>query len=136
MQPQAPPIGYWIKQADVALTNGINEIQLSLGLSRTDWQVLHSIHEIGSIDSNDLANLIKEFADPASLNEILSRFKECNLLGEEAQTFMLTAKGIATHKTALEKQISFRQKAMEGISEREYEMTIATLQKITKNLTK
>ena len=44
MQAKKLPIGYFIKQADYLLTKGINEIQSSLGLTRTDWQILNSFN--------------------------------------------------------------------------------------------
>ena len=136
MQLQSAPIGYWIKQADVTLTSGIDEIQFVLGRTRTDWQVLHIVYENGAISSTDLAEQLKEFADITSVIAILNRFVERDLLQEEMQTFRLTVSGVETHKAALEKQVAFRQKAMINISKEEYETTIATLKKLIQNLRK
>ena len=130
------PIGYWIKQADELLTKRINEIHFSAGLTRTDWQVLNSINGIGQITRNKLLTDIKPFADENSLNTIIAKLKDEGLLVEVTEEFTLTAKGIELHRSCLEKQNTFRQKAMIGISEQQYEETVSTLQKIVANISK
>lgn len=63
MQQENKPIGYWIKQADELLTQGINTIQASFQLDRTDWQVLNTIAEHRSIGSRELTQSIQPFAN-------------------------------------------------------------------------
>lgn len=128
------PIGYWIKQADEFLTKGINEVQSSFGLTRTDWQVLNFVNEKGQTDANELEIFIKPFADGDTLQLIIAKFIKNLLLKEETGKFSLTDKGIKLHGNCLEKQKIFRQKAMADISEQQYQETILTLQKIINNL--
>ena len=128
------PIGYWIKQADELLTKGINVIHSSFDLDRTEWQVLHSINEKGQINKIELTAFIKPFADQDTLNTIIKKFEEAEVLQEKGETLTLTGKGIELHRTCFERQKVFRQKAMAGVSESQYQETVSTLRKIVENL--
>jgi hypothetical protein len=63
MQSKELPIGYWIKQTDLLLTKGIDDIQSSFGMTRTDWQILNAVSEKAFVNRVDLINLILPFAD-------------------------------------------------------------------------
>lgn len=134
MQPDNKPIGYWVKQVDEVLTQGINNIHMAFGITRTDWQVLHTIHEHGSISSSKLTDLLKPFADAQALEKIIVTFRERELLhtGDEA-ALSLSEKGRQLHAGCFEKQQAFRKKAMSGIAEQEYVTAISVLQKIVEN---
>lgn len=135
MQPKELPIGYWIKQVDELLTKGINEMQSSFGLTRTDWQILNSIKENGQNSTSELLSLMRPFVDQNSLDSILKKFRANKLLSDETEKLTLTDRGTELHKACMEKQKSFRQKAMTHISEQQYQETIITLKKIIENLT-
>lgn len=116
------------------LTKSINEIHASSGITRVEWQVLNSVREKNPVNRVELAALIGPFADEASLDAILEKFKEQDILKEENDGLMLTSAGIQLHTTSLEKQSAFRQKAMANIPESAYHTTIVTLQKIIENI--
>ena len=130
-----PPIGFWIRQADNLLTGGIEGIQSSFGLSRTEWQVLSSIYEKENVTVDEVAQLFSPFAAGNKIKEILEGFKTGGLLTEDASP-ALTDEGIKLYKACLEKQNEFRQKVMAGISEQEYEQVIRTLQTMIENMRK
>lgn len=134
MQPDNKPIGYWVKQADEVLTRGINNIHLTFGITRTDWQVLHTIREHGSISSSKLTELLKPFADARALEKIAIRFRQQELLhtGDE-EVLSLSEKGRQLHTACFEKQQAFRKKVMSGIAEQEYVTAVTVLQKIVEN---
>ena len=117
MQSKQLPIGYWVKKVDELLTTGINEIQSSFGLTRTDWQALNSIKENEGIRRHDLITFMRPFADEASLNATFEKFTEDNLIFNEAEKFTLTENGSVLHKRCMEKQKVFRQKATANISD-------------------
>jgi DNA-binding MarR family transcriptional regulator len=127
------PIGYWIKKADEQLTTSINEIHKSANLSRLGWQIMHTIHEHGTIKNSELIEIARPFASENEVEKILGNFSIEGLitLKDEAK---LTDKGKQLYQQCLEKQQQIRQQAMNGISEQEYKITIQTLQKIVANL--
>lgn len=94
MQTKNLPIGYWIKQADEQLTKGINDIQSSFGITRTDWQILNSINEKVFIEKDDLINHMRPFADANSVENVLTKFKAEHLINEVEQKLTLTDKGV------------------------------------------
>lgn len=136
MQFKELPIGYWIKQADLLLTKGIDDIQSSFGMTRTDWQILHAVSEKAFVSRIDLINLISPFADTNRSEGILTKFIAEHLINEHENKLTLTGKGIALHSACFEKQKAFRQSVMIGISEHDYQITILTLQKVVDNITK
>lgn len=135
MKNKNSPIGYWIKQADELLTKGINEIQASLELTRTEWQVLNSIHENILLSKTDLTNVMKPFADDNMIESILARFHTDDIIKtQHGKVFTLTENGQKLHKLCFEQQQLFRQKAMIGISQQDYQTTVSTLQKMAENI--
>ena len=129
------PIGYWIKQADQLLTKGIDDIQSSFGMTRTEWQILNSISEGGGIERLELTRLMLPFADTKSVENVLTKFKTGHLINDDDQKLILTDKGRELHLKCFEKQKIFRQSVMVNISEQDYQTTVLTLEKIVKNIT-
>lgn len=134
MQPQKLPIGYWIKQADNLLTAGIDAIHSNAGITRTGWQVLNSIHENGSLQKAALFSLLSPFANEQSLEQILMKLADDNLIEVKDDILFLTGGGKKLHQQCFEQQKAFRQKAISGITEQDYQVTVLTLQRIVENL--
>lgn len=135
MQTQQLPVGYWIKQADNLLTSEIDRIQSQFGLSRTGWQLLNSIAEKGSITKDSAVHLLTPFTDAANTAALLSGFETAGDITITANGLIqLTEKGKALYSNCLQQQKIFREKAMQHISGRDYETTVATLQQIVKNI--
>lgn len=136
MDPQNAPIGYWIKQADRVLTDGINAIQASFYFTRTDWQLLNTIQEADSISRSTLLIVIEPFADEIAVETILCRFIADGLVASpDETTFLLTQKGKNLHKDCLKAQLAFRQTAVSGITDDAYLTTVSTLRQLVANLT-
>ncbi|HEX7034036.1 MAG TPA: hypothetical protein VF172_13640 [Nitrososphaera sp.] len=132
------PIGYWIKRADEVLNASIDKAQQENGLGRTDWQILNSLHELGSATTDDLANLMAPFADLLSLKARLANLSQRGLVtgeGSAADKYVLSGSGQQVYGAALALQKQFRQQAIKGVSEEEYEITVRVLQRIVENLT-
>lgn len=112
-----------MKKADQVLTARINESQQSDGLIRTDWQVLHSLHEGGAIAHEQLADLMRPFTGSAALAEVLSNLAERRLIdgdGSAARPYRLTAHGQQVHETALVRQNEVRKQAVNGVREADH----------------
>ena len=134
MKPQKLPIGYWISNADTALTNGINSIHEAAGINRTGWQLLNSVKENGSMSKTALLSLLAPLTDQQSIETTLATLFNDQLLEEKQDLIFLTAKGTELHEQCLDKQKAFRLKAMQGINEQDYQNTILTLQRMVENL--
>ncbi|TAH40580.1 MAG: hypothetical protein EYC69_10540 [Bacteroidetes bacterium] len=127
------PIGYYLKKVDNLISDGINRIHMEAGLTRTDWQILNSIIESENRNRELIANLLSEFETSENINNAITRLINNDLL-KEAGSITLTDAGNKVFKSCLEKQLLFRQKSMEGISDQEYLQLISTLEKIIENI--
>ncbi len=134
MEQKRLPIGYYLKLADRALTNGIDTIQSRYGMDRTGWQVLNSIFENPDILEDRLLELMQPFADKSFIESILSKFINEGQIDFKNNRLVLTVEGNKLHGACLESQREFRNKAMMDISEEEYKTTMLTLEKIIANL--
>lgn len=134
MQQKNLPIGYYIKQVDELLTEGINKVMAAFNLTRVKWQVLNSIQENAGITKKELVKLMKPFATAVVIENILEGYRQQgHITAEDTDKILLTSKGLQLHAACLEQQLEFRKKIMTGISESDYQSTILTLQKIVRN---
>jgi DNA-binding MarR family transcriptional regulator len=138
-EPKKPhlPIGYWLKRADEVLTGRINEAQRANGLSRTEWQILNVLYEVGSATDEQLATPMRPFADVTSLREAVTGLGQRGLIagnGSADDRYVLTTQGQRTHEAALALQKEVRQQAIKGISGADYATAIRVLQQIVENL--
>lgn len=137
--PQKPqlPIGYWLKRADQVLTDRINEAQRAHGLSRTQWQILNVLAELGSATEEQLASPLRPFADRTALRELIAGLQQRGLVsgkGALDDRYVLTMQGHQTHEAALALQQAVRRQAMQAISAADYATTVQVLQRIVENL--
>lgn len=131
------PIGYWIKQADRILTSEIDRAQAENGLSRTEWQILHMLHQVTAASRSRIVETLSPFADEASIRTTLARLANRGLTRASAAAdpeYRLTDEGRHLHEKALATQNEIRQQAVSGIGEAEYVTAVDVLRKIVANL--
>lgn len=139
MRPKLP-IGYWLKQADNLLTEQIDKAQAIHGVSRSDWQVLNVLKEIGSASRERIFETMHTFLDASNFNNIITHLIERGWIEQRKVTttdmeeFQLTREGQRQHEVIFATQKEVRQRAMEGISQEEYATVIRVLQRIVRNL--
>ncbi len=134
MQQKQLPIGYYLKLADNLLTKGIDEIQSQYGLNRIEWQVLNSIYEKQEVLKSEILELMKPLADNQSVETILAKIIDKSQVEFKNNLLALTTKGKELHNSCFETQKDFRKKAINNISEADYQTTISTLQKMIANI--
>src|SRR5690606_9120713 len=130
-------IGYWIRQADQALTTHIDAAQSAQGLARLDWQLLNLLHDRGAQPGQAIAHVMQPFADTHRLGEALAALAARGVIegdGSEASPFRLTEEGRRLHASAAAVQQEVRQKAVQGISQDDYVTAVRVLQRIVENL--
>lgn len=135
MDDQKLPIGYWLKMADQLLTERIDRIQSEFGLTRTGWQILSVIKEKGPLSITDLLELMKPLANQMNVTLVLDKFKTDSIIIQDTD-LTLTTNGDDLYRKCLEKQMLFRQKAMNGVSDEEYQITLLTFEKVVGNILK
>jgi DNA-binding MarR family transcriptional regulator len=129
------PIGYYLRQTDLALTNGIDRIHRAKGLTRLHWQALNHIQENGPIAQAQLAKTLQPFTEPTNLGQILEDLKQRAWVEQTSgNRLCLTTAGIQEHAEMLEAQQAFRVQFMQGISQEEYTAVLRVLQKMLDNL--
>ena len=133
MENRKLPIGYYLKKVDNLLTDGISKIHAEFGITRTDWQILNTIHDKKNTDRNTIYELLSEFATIEHINLLISSLIKNELVFEN-ETLKLTEKGNDIFQTCLQNQIEFRQKSMQSVTEQEYVQLIGILEKIIDNL--
>jgi DNA-binding MarR family transcriptional regulator len=133
-----PPIGYWLKHADEAITEHADRVLSNNGFTRLRWQVLNSVYEAGTITRSRVLDTMQTFIDARQLEELVEGFVQEGWLvkrGEgDAAELALTDAGKAQRDSVFKLQIEVRRRAMQGISEQEYATVINVLQRIVKNL--
>jgi DNA-binding MarR family transcriptional regulator len=140
MRPKLP-IGYWLKQADNLLTQQIDQAHTAEGISRSDWQILNMLKELGGASRESIFETMQTFVDAQNLNQTIAALTERgwvefrqNLKSAMEEEFQLTQKGHQQHEVILVAQKKVRQRAMQDISEEEYATVIRVLQQIVSNL--
>lgn len=139
MSAKAPtdlPIGYWLKRVHDLLDAAVAHAQAAHGLSRLDWQVLNALWESGTADAEDVHARLQPFADTATIMAALDRLLQRGMAGRTAHgdALALTVRGEAVHAAALAAQRELRGRAMNGVSEAEYEMVLMVLRRVADNL--
>lgn len=134
LQQKQLPIGYYLKLVDSCLTKGIDQIHAKYGLNRIEWQVLNSINEKSEISKSDLFELMKPVTNSQSLEDILIKHRDKNNIMIKGDLISLTNEGRLLYRSCFNIQQEFRKKALNGISDDDYETTISTLQKIIANI--
>ncbi len=134
MQQKQLPIGYYLKLAENCLTKGIDEIQAKHGLNRLEWQVLNFISENPGIVTSELLELMKPIMDSRVVETIIQKFIDSSRIDMKDNRMSLSVLGMELHKSCFDSQQEFRKRSVANISESEYQITIATLQKIIANI--
>jgi DNA-binding MarR family transcriptional regulator len=132
------PIGYWLKRADEAITEHVDQVLSDNGFTRSRWQVLNILYQAGAITRGSVFDTMQTFIDARQLDEILDEFVEEGWLvrsGEDDGVHLtLTDAGKTKRETVFKLQGEVRRRAMQGITEQEYATVIDVLQRMVKNL--
>ncbi len=128
------PIGYWIKQADAALTQAIDATQASNGVTRFEWQVLSLIFDGDHVPETDIEITLASFADSDDVRAALARLAGSAWIAASAAGWGVTETGRHAHAQILAAQQQIRQQAMAGIADADYETTVRVLQQLAGNL--
>jgi len=134
------PIGYWLKQADLMLTEHLGRVLDDHGLTRFHWQVLNLLNQRGPTTRAAVSEAMQLFVDAAGVDGILDDLARRGWLwrrehgGEGTTELALTDEGRQGHRRVFELVDATRKRSQEGISEEDYATVISTLQRMVANL--
>jgi len=134
------PIGYWLKQADLVLTEHLGRALDDHGLTRFHWQVLNLLNQRGPTTRAAVSEAMRLFVDAAGVDGILDDLAGRGWLwrrehgGTGTTELALTDEGRQGHARVFELVDATRRRSQEGISEEDYATVIRTLQRMVANL--
>jgi|HigsolmetaAR203D_1030402.scaffolds.fasta_scaffold00611_18 DNA-binding MarR family transcriptional regulator len=139
MEKGEKPIGYWLREADRAITEAVNRHLEQHGLTRTHWQVLNTVHDRGEASRESILQVLGNFLDESRLQEILGDFfaKQWMQPAAHPETgaamVQMTEEGRAAFSNILATQQQTRLRLFEGVTREEYDTLIKVLKQVVKN---
>ncbi len=131
------PIGYWLKRADSLITEQVNNVQAANNVTRTDWQIINTLYEVGQVSKEQLFDVMHVFVDVVQLEQILADLIERGWVTASENgvvTYQLSDNGRRQHSQILTAQQEIRLWTMQGISEADYATVMRVLQQMVVNL--
>jgi len=126
------PIGYWLREADRAITAAVDRNLLQFGLTRRHWQVLNTVGENEGIAKDEVLRLLRNFIDAFGLDEIVKDLASRNWIAG-GERLRMTEQGKAAHAEILAAQQKIRMHLFRGVTEEEYRTTIKVLKQVAEN---
>ncbi len=128
------PIGYWVKLVDRLLEEQLDGTLQNDGLTRREWQLLNTLSD-SPRSQEELEDAVSPFlANGATLDQQLAGLTRRALITSVEKYFALTDAGALLLQRALESVSAQRQQLVMGLSDDDYERTVATLEAMARNL--
>lgn len=140
MNEQQKPIGYWLKEADQAISECFDRTVTTFGLSRLGWQLLNLVQQPQPVRLASVQPITSVLADSATLRTTVeSLIEQMWLTVTRYQADLLDCE-LAIHPAAITRLAELtslvhglRQQLMHQITPDEYQTTINVLAQIIKN---
>lgn len=134
------PIGYWLKLVDSLISEQFATSLEEHGVTRRQWQLLNLLGDKPHT-SEELMSALAPFFDevspegePASPAEHLAELLESGWVAQDGDSYALTDRGKISLERLTELVEGMRERSSAGVTQEQYETTIATLQRVATNL--
>lgn len=130
------PIGFWLKLVDRLIDEQFGTTLEEHGVTRRQWQLLNVLSR-GPSNVDELDAAVAPFLntdDSESSADHLVELIESEWVAEQPEGFGLTERGSVAFSRLTEVVAEQRTLMTQGVSETEYEQTIAVLERIARNL--
>ncbi|GGP10732.1 MarR family transcriptional regulator [Nonomuraea glycinis] len=117
------PIGYWLKRLDMLLEESMTRTLAEHGVSRREWQALNVLATPGE----DPQDMLAPFPGVGDAVEALAA-------KGWAEGDHLTDEGKRAQARIAERVGHFRRRAVDGVTAKEYQATVAVLRRMATNL--
>jgi DNA-binding MarR family transcriptional regulator len=128
------PIGYWLRQADLAIAAQYDEVLEDNGLTRLHWQTLNVVRRSETATRRAVQQALGAFADRTELNEALDELVETGWIVRRRQGYAVTDEGMEGYRDIRRFVADVPRQAAAGIGDKDYSTTVATLERIVHNL--
>jgi DNA-binding MarR family transcriptional regulator len=136
MEPLQRPIGWWVKELDRRIDASFAHVVREAGLDRRQWQVLETLSRAPAT-TDEVATALEPFWEvgaPAAA-DVLAALQGRGLVAPGGDgCWRPTDEGRACHAAAGREVAAVRQRLADGIAPDDYERTVATLARMTANL--
>ena len=130
------PIGFWLKLVDRLIDERFAAIIEEHGVTRRQWQLLVAISK-GPTSVTELDAAIAPFLQAGAGEtsaEHLAELVESDWVAIAGETYELTERGTVAFTKLSEVVDGLRSSVSQGLSSDEYRMTLASLERMARNL--
>ncbi|QJW35930.1 MarR family transcriptional regulator [Cellulosimicrobium protaetiae] len=136
--PPERPIGYWLKLVDRLIDENLDGVFQHSGLTRRHWQVLNTIRD-GVSETTAIDGVLSPFTGGASgaTAAVAAEVDDLVRRGWVARSdagLAVTVAGNHAYHDLLDAVSLSRERVAEGVSREEYAQTVATLERMARNL--
>ncbi len=134
------PIGFWLQLVDRLIEDRFATTLEEHGVTRRQWQLLNilSIRDATGAELNsEVAPMRSPADDPAdseSVPEHLAELVDSGWVAETASGFGITDPGRVAFERLAAVVTTIRESTTDGITAEQYEQTLATLERMARNL--
>lgn len=134
------PIGYWLKLVDSLISEQFATSLEEHGVTRRQWQLLNLLGGKAHTSEELMSSLAPFFdevspeGEPASPAEHLAELLESGWVAQDGDSYSLTERGHISLGRLTELVEGMRERSSAGVTDEQYETTIATLQRMATNL--
>lgn len=137
-EPPGRPIGYWLKLVDRLIDESFDDVFQHSGLTRRHWQVLNTIRD-GVSEETAVDGVLSPFTGGASgtTAAVTAEIDDLVRRGWVARSdggLSVTVAGNHAYHDLLDAVSLSRERVAEGITREEYAQTVATLERMARNL--
>ena len=133
---EARPIGYWLKLVDQLIDKNFIDALEEHGITRSQWQLLGVLAR-GPATMLELASALGPFIDTAggeSVTDHVGELVDSEWVSESGEAYSLTERGTTAHTRLTEVVDDLRARSSEGVTQDDYDTTIAVLERMATNL--
>jgi ribosomal protein S19E (S16A) len=133
--PAPRPIGFWLKLVDRLIDERFAAVLEEHGVSRGQWQLLNVV-SLGGATGDEVERAVAPFttADGAPVSAQLAELIESGWVQNSGAEYVLTERGATAHDRLAEVVAELRDHSTDGIPAEDYERTVATLERMARNL--
>lgn len=140
MNEQQKPIGFWLKEADQAISECFDQTVTTFGLSRLGWQILNLVQQAQTVRLVSVQPITSILTDSTTLRTTIEALIEQTWLTVTTYQADLLDCELAIHPAAIDRFAELtslvhglRQQLMRQITPDEYQTTIRVLAQMIKN---
>ena len=129
------PIGFWLRLVDRLLEERFAAVLEEHGVTRGQWQLLNVVSN-GGATAEVVERAVAPFtdADGGPVSAQLAELIESGWVELSGPEYRLTERGATAHDRLAEVIAELRASSTDGLSEDDYARTLATLERMARNL--